>query len=973
MCDIIALIMKLRLRGALVAIFVFCFSVFSFSTPVFADPVTTPETSTETTTTPESTETTEAEKEEEIIPLEDQPTCADQIGGLAWLVCPGSGLLANVVDGAYGLLTRLIEVDPVTSDTNSPFFQVWGVCRKLTNIVFIIMMLLCILSQVTGVGISNYGVKRMLPKLLAVIILSNLSFILCCIGIDLSNILGTGIRSIFKLVEDQSFATGALQSDFKVFTAGNIVSTFLGVGTAAAIGHVALAQIGGFTGLLWLILPVLLGGVISIVSAVLIMAGRQALIYILLMISPIAIVCHAMPNLSKWANKWYQLFVRLLFFYPTFSALYGASRLAGLVVMCSAKNAEDVVDPVRVVLGLAIQIIPLFMSIPLMKMSGTVLNKIDGIVRGISAPAMRTFGRMSAENQQQALQRLRFSDSRMMHARLARYLQQRKTDRIVDTKALEAINRDTYERRSKERLFDRNGQLNRRGEIYNQINGLKIKNEAIRLKIDNDFDNGFDTTVDENGFFIDSRVNRRNARSIARVNADIQEHLRMRATEKARSGEIHLENTKRLAEGMRDSLNGLDDGTGGPVQMKHLIEKSFGVKDGTAGYEHAKQVVLASAIAEKRKVDGEEYKRKVELFRDNPAGDLIKRELEESFEIGDYNSMEAAITVMTERGDQNWILEVLEKKSRHLYLPEEASDLEKNRMMRFQKHLLDSTLPLKKENVFLAAWAKANMIRRAKHEMGSEIGAFISFKDFINGVQLAEDKNKEDADKLSATAIINAYKDGGYFMDQDRTVFDQMLKFKVEADSELGGDSVVNDDLVLFREKDIRSGLASGKMDGEQLENALDYFTNGYFKSHDMKTGARKEKYVSDAKKAKFADFAERHMGNWHHLTNKDGSLKYDNDGNAVMGFGDGTTLDFIYTMLGGMTASQIASSKSTTFKVINHIVGRFGKEGTGFTTDGYSNELRVMLADQIDALKKPNSAALRDKMNPDIRKILGI
>lgn len=974
MCDITNPIMKLRLRGALVAIFVFCFSVFSFSTPVFADPATDPSTSVTTSTSAEE----EKESEDEIIPIEDQPTCADQIGGLAWLVCPGTGFLANVIDGAYNILSRLIEVEPVTDDTDSPFYLIWSTCRKLTNIAFVIIMFLCILSQITGVGISNYGVKRMLPRLLAVIILSNLSFMICRVGIDLSNILGSGIRSIFELIEEESFANGALSADFQIFTASNIVSTFLGIGTAAAVTTTVLANVGGFTGLIWLILPVLLGGVFSIIAAVLIMAGRQALIYILLMISPVAIVCYAMPNLSKWTDKWYQLFMRMLFFYPMFSALYGASRLAGLVVMCSAKNAEGDIDPVRVVLGLAIQVIPLFMSIPLMKMSGTILNKIDGIVRGVSAPAMRSFGRMAAENRMAAWQRQRYTNSRAMHNRLARYLQQRKTDRVVDAKALEAINKDTYERRSKERLYNSKGHLNRRGTLYNEINVRKVENEAKRLRIDNDFDQGFSEKtafdpVTGKEYFIDSHINRRNARSIADGNSRIQVALRERAIERARSNNIQLENTKNLAVSMRDSLNGVDDDPTQNTQIKRLVEKSFNLQSGdTSGYEHAKQVVLATAIAEKRKVDSDERNRKLELFRDIPAGDLVKRELSQSFEKHDYNSMEAAITVMSERGDQNWILEELEKHSRDMYISNDATASTKNEMMRFQKHLLDSTLPLKKDDVFLAAWAKANMIRRAKHEMGQQIGAFISFKDFINGVQLAED-SQEDARKLSATAIINAYKDGGYFIDQDRTVFDQMLKFKVESDPELGG-AVVRDDLVLFREKDIRSGLASGKMDGEQLENALDYFTNGYFKSHNMDTqGARKAKYAAGQSKAQYADYAESHMGNYQQLTDEDGNLIYNDDGSAKMGYKDGTTLKFLYDMLGGMTAAQIASSKSTTFKMINHIIGKFGKDGSGFTPDGYSYELRSLLADQIEALKKPNAAALRDKMNPDIRKILDI
>ena len=986
MCDIIALIMKLRLRGALVAIFVFCFSVFSFSTPVFADPVTTPEISTETTTTPESTESTEteAEKEEEIIPLEDQPTCADQIGGLAWLVCPGSGLLANVVDGAYGLLTRLIEVDPVTSDTNSPFFQVWGVCRKLTNIVFIIMMLLCILSQVTGVGISNYGVKRMLPKLLAVIILSNLSFILCCIGIDLSNILGTGIRSIFKLVEDQSFATGALQSDFKIFTAGNIVSTFLGVGTAAAIGHVALAQIGGFTGLLWLILPVLLGGVISIVSAVLIMAGRQALIYILLMISPIAIVCHAMPNLSKWANKWYQLFVRLLFFYPTFSALYGASRLAGLVVMCSAKNAEGVVDPVRVVLGLAIQIIPLFMSIPLMKMSGTVLNKIDGIVRGISAPAMRTFGRMSVENQQQALQRLRFSDSRFMHARLARYLQQRKTDRIVDTKALEAANRDTYERRSKERLFDRNGRLNRRGEMYNRINGLKVRNEAISLKIDNDFDEGFvtKTYIDPNTgveYFADPRVNRRNARSIAHVESTIYSDLKFRAIERARATDINRSNTERLATSMRDSLNGLSSQEEND-QIKRLVEKSFNLESGTYSYKekykHAKDVVLANAISQKAKVDEERTKEYFTLLNDTTAGkepSMAAREAMKSYldgKGGDANLMVAALKVMELRGDNDLLEEVVRENVKNLMVdendPEQMANLEANtiKARRFQKRLWDTLLPMKGANSHLSAYAKSMMIRTAKATRSDEqlalrphdegyIASVIDFMDFRNGVHI-EGESEETSASLSEAKMQDEYSNGDFIATQDRTTFKAeleeiqkgLMKFKMKDGKEKLP--------TVYKQKYVVGALSSGKMEGEQLGNFIKLLTLGFDNSK-FKDGVKLEEQNDLDKKGNSMEGAYVHHKE--------------------------AVVDNLIDILERLNPGQLARQKTDFIDTINNVFldyyGNADAESYYDTQSGKekkrSKRLMQILSDKVDSLKTPNSTMTRNSISNGIRDILDI
>ena len=959
--------MKLRLRGALVAIFVFCFSVFSFSTPVFADPVTTPETTTPTTTTT-AEETEGEEKEEDIIPLEDQPTCADQIGGLAWLVCPGTGFLANVIDGAYNLLTRLIEVEPVTSDTDSPFYQIWSTCRKLTNIVFIIVMFICILSQISGIGISNYGVKRMLPKLLAVIILSNLSFGLCRIGIDLSNILGSGIRSIFEFVEEESFANGALSADFQFFTASNIVSTFLGVGTAAAAATIGLAQIGGFTGLLWLVLPVLLGGVFSIISAVLIMAGRQALIYILLMISPIAIVCYAMPNLSKWTDKWYQLFMRMLFFYPMFSALYGASRLAGLVVMCSATNADGVVDPVRVVLGLAIQIIPLFMSIPLMKMSGTFLNKIDGIVRGATAPAMRSFGRMSAEKQMAAFQRQRYSNSRMMHNRLARYLQQRKTDRIMDAKALEAINKDTYERRSKEGYYNRKGQLTRRGVMQNEINARKIENEARNLKIDNDFDQGFNdkTAIDPTTgkrYFLDSRVTGSSAIHIADANSRIQVSLNQRAIERARSGDIRLQNTKHLASSLNDVNN---------TQIRQLVEGAFNLQPGdTAGYERAKSVVLATAIAERRKFDSESGKRHADRFAETRAGRGIIDEVEKTLgrqgegdsirnltadELAlykanatniDYTVFDAALPEIAKRGDHGDILEIFRKYSGNIT---DGGDLENPQdlaLMTVQKHVSDNLLGLKSDNMLIAHWAKALNIRRAMCGQGKAIEGYISFEDFLQDKQLAGDSD-ECFKKVSRKAFVADESNKSLVKTQDRTVYKQLLDYKEQG--------IIKNDEFIFDPKDIRGSIASGEMDGERLNNVLRFITNGF----------RMGTTSDGADIASIQALANRQSD--YFKTDENKQAAYEN----------------IKKLVGGMSAKQLSSSKSTAILTFSRLLaavdGRvhditYRDDSGNLQHEAVSTTLIEMLEknNAITELKSSSNSSMRSGMNPTVAKLVGV
>lgn len=956
-----------RLRGFLLGIVTLFMGVSIATTPVFAEPDTTPTTPETTEVTTPETET-EGEGEDSEEPAEVL-TCAEQVDRLAWLVCPGTGLLANIIDGAYNILTYLIKIDPLPSDADSPFHLIWTYCRNLTNIVFIFVLLVCILSQITGMGISNVGIKRMLPRLIVIVIASNLSYIICQIAVDLSNIIGAGLSGVFELVQNQAIASGAISLELSEVGAGTIISHFLGIGAAVVGIGTILANIGGFAGLIWLILPVILSGVFAVISAVLTMAARQSLIYLLVMISPVAIVAYALPNTESWARKWYSLFMRMLFFYPMFAVLYSASRLAGLVIMSTATGMDDDTQKaITIVLGVAVQLIPLFMSIPMMRMSGTILGKISGIVGRISAPATKSFGGMAVERRKHAIESLRRSNSPWLHTHMARYLQQRKTDRINEIKELEGINRDTYERRYVQGYYNNRGQLTRRGAMHYSIAADKVQNARIVKDIDTDFDKGFSTDAGA----ISDRVSARRYRQIREANEKLATELDLTEIANARADLVRRDNIENRAIHLRDTIRGESGDSEADRQIRRLVNNSFQVTN-----EHeqtdARNAVLARAINQKRKVDTERRSEYLELYKDYPAGDLIKQALNQAFVNHDYNSLEAATQVMTERGDQNWILEEMEKNSRHMYIDPAAPQNVQNEMVRFQKHLLDSILPLKNDDIFVAAWSKANMIRRAKHEMGKNVAGFISWKDFINGVTI-EGEDPEEAAKLSATAIINSYSSGEYFMSQDRTVFDQMLTFKVKRDPELG-EAIVRDDLVLFREKDIRSGLASGKMDGEQLDNALDYFTNGYFKSHDMSktTSERKAKYVAGAAKAEFADFAEAHMGTWQALTDDDGNVLTNDDGSVKMGYENGSTLKFIYDMLAGMTAKQIATSKSTTFKMLNHIVGVYGRQGLGFTPDGYSLELRSLLSAQIAALNEANAAALRDAMNPDIRKILGV
>lgn len=355
---------------------------------------------------------------------EEQPnTCQDQVGALAWIVCPTTGVIAKFIDAIYGIVDGLSVVPPLSMEASSPIYLVWQYARNITNIVFVIFLLIVIYSQLTGLGLNNYGVKRILPRLIIAVILVNLSFVICSLAVDLSNIIGSNLRGFFTGIQETIIANGAANPIADV-PIGEIVASIL---AGTGIAGIAIGATGGFASLFWMLVPVLVGGVIAVVSGLLTIAARQALVALLVMISPLAFVAYLLPNTERWFTKWKDLLFRMLIFYPMFSFLFGASQLAGWALITSAH------DGFGIILGIAVQIFPLIFSWSLMKMSGTVLGAFNAGLRKLAAPAERGIAGWSLSHKELNRQRY-LANSAMPGAKLRRYLDYRRELRELDTK-----------------------------------------------------------------------------------------------------------------------------------------------------------------------------------------------------------------------------------------------------------------------------------------------------------------------------------------------------------------------------------------------------------------------------------------------------------------------------------------------------------------------------------------------------------
>ena len=261
-------------------------------------------------------------EEEEAQKKEDKTTCA--IPGIGWIVCPILNLLAQLVDGAYSFVAALLKVQPVVMDPNSGLFKAWSVMRNFANVAFVIAFLIIIFSQVTSFGITNYGIKRMLPRLIIAAILVNVSFWVCSLAVDLSNIGGSSLKALFDTIgqglslpnADNGFNSG---TQWQGIVGGLLGGTVL-LGAALYIGLSAL-------------IPVLLACLIAILAVFLVLIIRQALIILLIVISPLAFVAYLLPNTESLFTRWRRLFTTLLILYPVVSLIFGAAALASKIVM----------------------------------------------------------------------------------------------------------------------------------------------------------------------------------------------------------------------------------------------------------------------------------------------------------------------------------------------------------------------------------------------------------------------------------------------------------------------------------------------------------------------------------------------------------------------------------------------------------------------------------------------------------------
>lgn len=334
----------------------------------------------------------EAEQEEGYDPDEDseQPTCYNSAETLGWILCPAIEISGNAVEGLYDMIKNsFLEIKASTlMASGGPLHQAWEDFRDYANIIFVVLLAVVILSQLTGIGVSNYGIKKILPRLVMIAILVNLSFVICQLAVDLSNILGEGLEKLFH-----NFAngvtltppTGQMLGPTELGEAAGSIVTRLTSTAGTGILMLGGVAIAASTWEFWLI-PLLiffLGCLIGVLFFAIILGVREAGIIILVALTPVAIVCYALPNTKKVYDKWFKLFSSLLFVYPIAGALMGGGLWASKLMLATGEGKSGLAGFFFAMVAMLMQVVPFFLIPSLVKSSLAVAGNLGAKIAGM--------------------------------------------------------------------------------------------------------------------------------------------------------------------------------------------------------------------------------------------------------------------------------------------------------------------------------------------------------------------------------------------------------------------------------------------------------------------------------------------------------------------------------------------------------------------------------------------------------------
>lgn len=244
------------------------------------------------------------------------------------------------------------------SDNSAGYKDAWAVFRTLGLGFVAIAGLVMVISQAVGLEIFDaYAVRKTLPRLLVAAIFIVLSWQLLAFFVNLSNVLGIGIRGLIYA----PFVNN-LDGDPGTILSGGSAAINLLIGAG---GFLALGGIG--------ILSFIGTGLLAVLIAFFVVIIRSILVQLLIIMAPIAIAMYVLPNTEKYWKLWWESLSKALMMFPFITAFIAVSHVFGAI---ASKQEGTISSYVAFISYFA----PYFLLPLAFKFAGGALGTIGGFV-----------------------------------------------------------------------------------------------------------------------------------------------------------------------------------------------------------------------------------------------------------------------------------------------------------------------------------------------------------------------------------------------------------------------------------------------------------------------------------------------------------------------------------------------------------------------------------------------------------------
>jgi hypothetical protein len=286
-----------------------------------------------------------------------------------WLFCGIINMMMSAIQLLEDFINNLLVFDTTPLEPNSAFHKVWASFRALALGIIVMVTLVIVGAQATGVeAFSAVTVRSAMARLGVAVLFIVISFPFLKEIMEIVNGIMLGTRSIvyapFNNISPQHFSTGAYG-----------LSLLLGTGALAIFGPIGLMSFAGTA-----LLSVALTSLIIIVA--------HSILYILILVSPIAIAFAVLPNTRNIFQFMQNAFTSIVFGLIAVSFVMAALRV--ISISTASLNTNSAVDQLIALVERAA--IPFIAAIIFMRIGGVIGN----ITNAGKGAFQRGFGALSS-------------------------------------------------------------------------------------------------------------------------------------------------------------------------------------------------------------------------------------------------------------------------------------------------------------------------------------------------------------------------------------------------------------------------------------------------------------------------------------------------------------------------------------------------------------------------------------------------